>query len=219
MILAVHGVGLIHRLGNQFRGPLGELLERAIERFAVGGRQDFRKPHGKVERVRRHFFVHRPSRRREREKGFAHVGAVGAPHQQFALFHERDRARHFGLVHMGVRADGLAGHDAVLAERHQHPPFRNADAVASRIDPRQRQRHEARHHVELVGQEFFEFQRRLFAGNRRLACRIVGDAACARPLAGRGVSVRGFAAPRHGGNMAELRVPRNDLGPAPNRRR
>ena len=50
-ILAVHIVGLIHGLGDQLRGPLGELLERAVERFAVGGRQDFRESTGKVERA------------------------------------------------------------------------------------------------------------------------------------------------------------------------
>ena len=86
---------------------------------------------------------------------------------KLALFQERHRARHLGLVHVGVGADRLAGHHAVLAERHQHPPFRHADPVAPRIDARQRLGDEARHDVELIGQELLELQRRLFGGRRR----------------------------------------------------
>ena len=136
-------------------------LQRAIERFAVARGQDLGEPAGEFERMRRQFLVHRPAGRGQRDKRLAHVGAVGAPRDQLALFQKRHRPRHLGLVHVGVGADRLAGHHAVLAERHQHPPFRHADAVAPRIDARQACETRFATTLKPIGQELFEFQRRL----------------------------------------------------------
>ena len=49
-------------------------------------------------------------------------------------------------------ADRLAGHHAVLAERHQHPPLGYSDTVTA-IDPRERLRDQAGEDVEPVRQE------------------------------------------------------------------
>ena len=173
------------------------LLQRAIERVAVARRQDFGEPAREVERMRRQFLVHRAARRGEREKRLAHVGAVGAARQKLAPFQDRHRARHFGLVHVGVGADRFAGHHAVLAERDQHPPFRHADPIAPRIDPRQGLRHQARHDIELIRQKFFELQRRVVGFGRGV--RLVPNVALYRRL------------PDHGGNMAEVARPRNGI--------
>ena len=83
---------------------------------------------------------------------FAHVGAVGPPRHQLALLELGDRARHLGLVHVGVGAHRLAGHDAVLAEGDQHSPFRYANTVPA-VDARQRLRDQAGQHIEAMGQE------------------------------------------------------------------
>ena len=121
------------------------------------------QPVGEIERDRREIVVHGAAGRRQRQERLPQVGAVGPPGHELALFQERDRARDLGLVHVAVRADRFAGHHAVLAERHQHAPFRHADAVAVGIDARQRLRDEARHHVEPVRQELFELERGVVA--------------------------------------------------------
>jgi hypothetical protein len=100
-------------------------------------------------------------------------------------------------VHVAVRPDVLAGHHAVLAERHQNPPFRYADPVAPRIDSRQRLRHQVRYDIELVGQELFEFEWRVGGGVWRRAG-LLGSAVY-RLLAG------------HAARMAELMGSRNGL--------
>ena len=50
--------------GDELRRTVGQLPHRAIERFAVGRRQNLGEPAGEVERVRRHFLVHRAAGRR-----------------------------------------------------------------------------------------------------------------------------------------------------------
>ena len=135
------------------------LLERALERGAVG-RIDRLQQAGGRNRAR-------PARARRRSSRPAGVSdrkasrrsaRLASPRHQLALLEQRDRARHLGLVHVAVRADRLAGHHAELAERHQHAPFRHADAVALGIDARQRLRDQARQHVEPIGQELLELE-------------------------------------------------------------
>ena len=146
------------RTRRELGRTLGQLVDRALEGGAVGRIDGFGKLAGEIERDRREIVVHVASGRRQRQKSFAQVGAIGPPRHQLAPFQQRDRARHLGLVHVAVRADRLAGHHAELAERDQHAPFRHADAVAVGIDARERLRHQARADVEAIGQEFFELE-------------------------------------------------------------
>ena len=111
----------------------------------------------------RKLLVDRAAGRRQRQERFAQVGAVGAPGEEFALLELRHRARDLGLVHVGLRADRLAGHHAVLAERDQHPPLRYSDTMTA-VDARERLRHQAGQHIEPVGQKFFELQQRRLGG-------------------------------------------------------
>ena len=106
------------------------------------------------------------------------------------------------ILMCGLVPDRLAGHDAVLPERHQHPPFRHANSVASRVDLGQRLRRKARHHIELIGQERFQLQRRVVARRR---------------LTGHQVILVNFAGAlrRHGANMANFPCPRNGGGSYP----
>src|SRR5262249_50837252 len=112
-------------------------------------------------------FVDRAAGWRQRQKGFSQVRAIGAPAEKFALLELRHRARDLGLVHMGVRANGLAGHHAVLAEGDQDPPLRYSYTVSA-VDARQLLRHQAGQDVEPVGQEIFELEQRC------LSTRLVG---------------------------------------------
>jgi hypothetical protein len=162
-------------------GAVGELLERAMESVAVARRQDLGEAAREFDRMRGKLLVDRASGRRQRDQRLAHVGAIGAPRDQLAPFQDRDRSRHLGLMHVGVGADRLAVDPAELSERHQHPPFRNAEAVMPRIDPRQGLRHQGRNDLKLIGQELFEFQRRLVAHGCR-PCDIVFDVAFPRFL-------------------------------------
>ena len=117
------------------------------------------EPVHELERARGELLVDRAAGRRQRQEGFSQVGAIGAPGDELALLELRHRARDLGLVHVGLRADRLAGHHAVLAQRDQHPPFGYSNTVAA-IDPRERLRHQAGQHVEPVGQEIFELEQR-----------------------------------------------------------
>jgi hypothetical protein len=209
---------LLDHFGGELGGAGRELLHRAVERFAVLRGQNLRQAAREVECMRRQLLVHRPSAAGERQEGLAHVLAVGAPHQEPALFEERDRARYLGLVHVRMGADRFSGHDPVLAERHQHPPFRHADPVASRVDARKRLRGKTRHHVELVGKEILELQHRLVAGRRGRGW-IGPDFAFDRPVTAHG-TIYGTASgvpsasaqtrlPHDHERMDEVAVPRN----------
>ena len=130
---------------------------------------------------------------------------------ELALLELGHRARDLGLVHVGVGADGLAGHDAVLAERHQHPPFGYADTVALAIDARERLRDQAREHVELCGRKSSSRSRASSPGRRSM-----GGAVMDRTGVHHGVWPRRLAALHRvrplSGNMAEDRGVRNGDG-------
>ena len=139
---------------------LGQPGDRPLERGAVGRVDCFEQTAGEIKRARRQLFIDRAARRGEREEGLAAVGAVLAPHHELAPFELADRARHLGLVHVAVGTDRLGGHGLELPEGDEDAPFRHVDAVAIDIDAGERLRYEARDHVELVGEEFFELERR-----------------------------------------------------------
>ena len=46
-------IAALRDFGDQRSGPIGQLLQGAVECFAIGGAEDFGKPTGEVERVRR----------------------------------------------------------------------------------------------------------------------------------------------------------------------
>ena len=157
-----------YRLRRSFATSAESLVERSVSRsmarskaVAVGRIDHLGQAIGEVERDRRQILVHGAPRRRQSEERFPQVFAVGAPRHELAPLQERHRPRHLGLVHVAVGADRLARHHAVLAERHQHPPFRHADAVAVGVEARQRVRDEARHHVEPIRKKFLKLERRL----------------------------------------------------------
>ena len=100
-------------------------------------------------------------------KDFPQIGAIWPPGDELALLELRHRARDFGLVHMGLRADRLAGHHALLAERDEHAPFGYPNTITA-IDPRERLRHQAGQDVEPVRQKIFELEQ------RRLSAHLVG---------------------------------------------
>src|SRR5208337_1970665 len=64
-----------------------------------------------------------------------------------------------GLVHVGLRTYRLAGHHAVLAQNHQHPPFRYPDTKAA-VDLCKCLRDQAGQDVEPMRQEIFELEQR-----------------------------------------------------------
>ena len=90
------------RFGDELGRALGQLLHRAVEGGAVGGRHHFGQPLGEFERARRQFLVDRAAGRRQRQEDFAQVGAVGPAGEELALLELRHRARDLGLVHVGA---------------------------------------------------------------------------------------------------------------------
>src|SRR5689334_3012816 len=152
-------------LGQRPRA-LGEALHRPLESGAIGGIDHLGEPSCEVESARGDLFVDRAPSHGERQKGFAQVRAVGATGHELALLELRHGPRHLRLMHLAVGADRLAGHDPELTERDQHPPFRDAEAVALHVDARQCLRYQACQHVEAIGQEVLELERRLLARAR-----------------------------------------------------
>src|SRR5262249_45473036 len=104
----------------------------------------------------------------------AQIRPVGAPADKLALLELRHRARDLGLVHVGVGTDRLAGHDAVLAESDENTPFRYSNTVAA-VDARERLRHQARQHVEPVGEKILELEQRGLRLRRIDVRRVVSD--------------------------------------------
>ena len=127
---------------------------------------------GKFKRDRRELAIDVASTRRERQKRLAQIGPVYAPGHQLAALQHGNRARHLGLVHVTMDADGFCRHGAELAEGHQHAPFRNANFVALGINPRERLRHKAGADIQTIGQKFFQLERDVVV---RRAARSVGS--------------------------------------------
>src|SRR5262245_34276542 len=126
--------------GDELGRALGQLLHGAVEGGTIGGRDHLGEAVHEGERARRELLVDSAAGRREREKRFAQVRAIGAPGEKLALLEMRDRARDLGLVHVSVGADRLAGHHPVLTQGDEYAPLRYPYTVTA-VDPRQRLRH------------------------------------------------------------------------------
>src|SRR5215510_5136792 len=79
--------------GDELGRALGELFHGAVEGGTVGGRDHLGETVHEGERAWCELLVNGAARRREREKRFAQVSAIGAPGEELALLEMRDRAR------------------------------------------------------------------------------------------------------------------------------
>src|SRR5207248_968170 len=97
--------------GDELGRAGGQLFHGAVEGGAVAGRDYFGEAIHERERAGGKLLVDLAAGRRLRLKRLPQVRTIGASAEKSALIELRHSARDLGLVHMGVGADGLAGHD------------------------------------------------------------------------------------------------------------
>src|SRR5262249_8144666 len=110
-----YGAVVFNSFGDELSRTSRNLRQGAMKCVVVGRAQNVSEPTGEIKRVRRQLFIDCPSGGGKRKKGFAHIGAVCAPCQQFAFLQRRYRTRHFSLVHMGGCANRLPGKNPNLS--------------------------------------------------------------------------------------------------------